>query len=161
MAEQPRHGHGPDDDITLAAALRDLAGHGQGLAAPVPAAEITERGDRTRRRRFAVLAAAAVVVFGGVSGALVGVADPREESVRPAGRTEGPAPAPSSGDSPGPTTAPSTTVPVSSPPPTLPPPPSGSASGAPPPTADAHTSDAGPPPTRTYAPTRAPSTSSG
>ncbi|MVO87852.1 hypothetical protein GPA10_24605 [Streptomyces sp. p1417] len=174
MAEQPRHGHPgpgahpghgahsgpgahhgsgahPDDDITLAAALRDLAGQGQGLAAPAPAMEITGRGDRMRRRRFAVLAAAAVVVFGGVSGVLVGVvgvADQGEERVRPAGRTDGPAPvpAPSSGDSPGPTTVPSA-----------------SGTGAPPPTLDA----SGSAPVRTYppagteSPTEGPVSSSG
>ncbi|KUF19777.1 hypothetical protein [Streptomyces silvensis] len=138
----------PDDDITLAAALRDLAGQGQGLAAPAPATEITGRGDRMRRRRFAVLAAAAVVVFGGVSGVLVGVADRGDEGVRPAGRPDGPAPlpAPSSGDSPGPTTVPSA-----------------SGTGAPPPTLDA----SGSAPVRTYppagteSPTEGPVSSSG
>ncbi|MFH8990672.1 hypothetical protein [Streptomyces sp. NPDC017940] len=157
MAEQPRDGHPgsgghfdhrlpgsggcPDDDIVLAAALRGLAGQGRGLAAPVAAVEITRRGDRVRRRRFAVLAAAAVVVFGGVSGGLVAVAGPGE-GVRPAGRTDGPGPrpAPSSGDSPGPTAVPSASVP---PPPSSGPPPS---SAAPPPTA---TATGGLPPTAT------------
>ncbi|GGS18646.1 hypothetical protein GCM10010252_67630 [Streptomyces aureoverticillatus] len=144
----PRDGGGfgfaeprPDDDIVVAAALRGLADRGQGRVAPVPAAHITERGDRVRRRRLAVLAAVAVVVFGGVSGVVVGVSGSGEETVRPAGGTE--APAPSSGDSPPPSSSPTST-------------PSPTSSAASPPASSATLpSGSVPPPTRTYPPTSA------
>ncbi|MFE6399140.1 hypothetical protein [Streptomyces alboflavus] len=90
------HHDDPLDD-PLADALRELAAAAERGSDPAPAPVVTARGERVRRRRFAVLAASAVLLFGGVGGAVAaGLAGP-EEQVSPAD-TRDPRPAPSSGD---------------------------------------------------------------
>lgn len=84
-------------DDPLADALRELAAAAERGTDPAPAPVVTARGERVRRRRFAVLAASAVLLCGGMGGAVAAGLAGSEERVSPAD-TRDPRPAPSSGD---------------------------------------------------------------
>ncbi|WJV47924.1 hypothetical protein [Streptomyces flavofungini] len=84
-------------DDPLADALRELAAAAERGTDPAPAPLVTARGERVRRRRFAVLAASAVLLCGGMGGAVAAGLAGSAERVPPAD-TSDPRPAPSSGD---------------------------------------------------------------
>lgn len=83
-----------ESDDHLSALLKQAADAAQNRTVPVPAAEILVRGARHRRRRFAVIAAAACLSVGAVTGVATATLTPSDRGGRVEPATD-PSPNPS------------------------------------------------------------------